>query len=56
VTRLSDRPDPVPDEVWERAREQYDEQTLASLIIEIAQINVRNRFNVTTRQLAGSWS
>ena len=46
--------DPVPDDVWEQASEQYDEQALASLIIEIAVINVWNRFNVATRQPAGS--
>jgi AhpD family alkylhydroperoxidase len=55
VTRLSDRADPVPDELWEQASEHYDEQALASLIIEIASINVWNRFNVATRQPAGAW-
>src|SRR5580704_14302703 len=33
VTRLSDRPDPVPDEIWEEAARHYDEQALAALII-----------------------
>jgi AhpD family alkylhydroperoxidase len=55
VTRLGDRPDPVPDEVWERAARHYDEQALASLLIEIAAINVWNRLNVATRTPAGSW-
>lgn len=54
VTRLSDRADPVPDEIWEHAAEHYDERALASLIIEIASINVWNRFNVATRQPAGA--
>jgi AhpD family alkylhydroperoxidase len=49
VTRLSDRADPVPDDVWEDASRHYDEQALASLIIEISLVNVWNRFNVTTR-------
>lgn len=26
VTRLSDRADPVPDEIWMEARKHYDEQ------------------------------
>jgi AhpD family alkylhydroperoxidase len=56
VTRLSDRADPVPDDIWEQASRHYDEQSLASLIIEIALVNVWNRFNVTTRVPAGSWS
>lgn len=54
LTRISDRPDPVSDEVWAQASEHYDEQALASLIIEIATINVWNRFNVAVRQPAGS--
>jgi AhpD family alkylhydroperoxidase len=54
ATRLSDRSDPVPDEVWEEAAQHYDEPSLAALIIAIANINVWNRLNVTTRQVAGS--
>jgi AhpD family alkylhydroperoxidase len=56
VTRLSDRADPVPDEIWSEAARHYDEQQLAALIIRIALINVWNRLNVTTRQLAGEWA
>ena len=55
ATRLSDRADPVPDEVWEDATRHYDEQALAALVIEIAAINTWNRLNVTTRQVAGAW-
>ena len=56
VTRLSDRADPVPDDIWEQASRHYDEQALSALIIEIALINVWNRFNVTIRQPAGAWN
>lgn len=56
VTKLSDRPDPVPDEVWEEAARHYDESALASLLTEIAVINVWNRFNVSTRQVAAQWT
>jgi len=56
ATRLSDRADPVPDEVWDEAARHYDEPALAALIIEIASINVWNRLNVTTRQVAGEWT
>jgi AhpD family alkylhydroperoxidase len=55
VTRLSDRPHPVPDEVWNEATQYYDEKALASLILWIAMTNVWNRLNVTTRQVAGDW-
>jgi len=54
ATRLADRPDPVPDEVFEEAARHYDEPTLAALIIEIALINFWNRTTVAVRQVAGS--
>ena len=55
VTRLDDRPDPVPDEVWDEAARHYDEKGLAGLVLAIASINVWNRLNVATRQPAGAW-
>lgn len=55
VTRLSDRSDPVPDEIFNEAAQHYDEQALAALILAIATINVWNRLNVSTRQIAGEW-
>jgi len=55
VTRLSDRADPVPDDVWRQARQHYDEPALAALILSIAITNVFNRLNVTTRQVPGAW-
>jgi AhpD family alkylhydroperoxidase len=53
ATRLSDRADPVPDEIWDEAARDYDEQALAALVLNIASINVWNRLNVTPRQVAG---
>ncbi len=55
ATRLSDREDPVPDAVWEEAARHYDERALAALVVAIATINVWNRLNVATRQIAGEW-
>ncbi len=55
ATRLSDRADPVPDEIWDEAARHYDERGLAALILMIATTNVFNRLNVTTRQVAGTW-
>ena len=52
VTRLSDRVDPVPDEVWNEAARHFDEPALASLLVGIAAINVWNRLNAATRQVA----
>src|SRR5918994_7242466 len=54
ATRLSDRPDPVPDAIWDEASRHYDEPALAALLIEIALINVFNRLNVTVRYPAGA--
>ena len=56
ATRICDRADPVPDEIWDEAARHYDEQALAALVIAIANINVWNRLNVATRQVAGEWT
>jgi AhpD family alkylhydroperoxidase len=55
VTRIADRPDPVPDEVWAEAASHYDEKGLSALLIAITAINVWNRLNVATRQVTGEW-
>jgi AhpD family alkylhydroperoxidase len=57
-TRLCDRPDPVPDEVWEEAARHFSETELAGLVVAIASINAWNRLNIITRQVAGAgdWS
>jgi AhpD family alkylhydroperoxidase len=54
VTRLADRADPVPDDVWEEARKHFDDKPLAALIVEIALINVWNRLNATVKQVVGA--
>ena len=56
VTRLSDRPDPVPDEIWNEAARHFSEPELASLLLWISVTNVWNRLNVATRQVAGEWA
>ena len=53
VTRLADRPDAVPDPVWDNAADHYDEKELASILVSIAAINVWNRLNAATRQPVG---
>ena len=54
ATRLSDRVDPVPDDVWQEAAKHYDEKSLSALIVDIGAINVWNRINVTIKQVAGA--
>jgi AhpD family alkylhydroperoxidase len=55
VTRLSDRTEPVPDEIWHEAARHYDEPALAALVLWIAAVNVFNRVNVATRQIPGKY-
>jgi AhpD family alkylhydroperoxidase len=55
MTRLSDRPDPVPDLVWEDAAGQFSERELAFLVLGIATQNLYNRINVATRQGPPEW-
>lgn len=55
ATRLADRPNPVPDEVWDEAARHYTEPQLAALVVAIAAINAFNRLNATTRQISGEW-
>jgi AhpD family alkylhydroperoxidase len=55
ATRLADRPDPIPDEVWQEAARHYEESQLAGLVVAIASINAWNRINAATRQVTGEW-
>jgi AhpD family alkylhydroperoxidase len=55
ATRIADRADPVPDEVWDEAARHYTEPQLAALVIAIATINAFNRLNATTRTPSGRW-
>lgn len=54
VTRLADRTDPVPDEIWNEAARHYDERGLAAIVLMIATTNLFNRLNATTKQVAGA--
>jgi AhpD family alkylhydroperoxidase len=44
VTRMSDRADPVADEIWDEAARHFDQKSLAGLLLAIS-----------TRQVAGEW-
>ncbi len=56
VTRVSDRPDPVPDAIWTEASRHYNEPELAAVVISIANINLWNRLNIATAQVDGEWA
>jgi AhpD family alkylhydroperoxidase len=53
LTRIADSPEGVSDEVWATAREQFDDDQLAALVLDIGIINMWNRTNVATRQIVG---
>lgn len=46
--------DGVPDAVWDEAKKHFDERQLAALVLHVTVVNVWNRLNVATRQVAGS--
>ncbi|WP_203922389.1 carboxymuconolactone decarboxylase family protein [Rugosimonospora africana] len=52
ATRLADRPDAVPDEIWDAAAKHFNEKELGAIVLWIAVTNFFNRINVTTRQQA----
>ncbi len=41
--------------IWNEAKRHHDEPVLAALLLAIATVNVWNRVNVSTRQVAGTW-
>jgi AhpD family alkylhydroperoxidase len=53
LTRIADRPDPVPDTVWEKTKRHFSEPEIAALLVDIALINSWNRFNVAVRMMVG---
>lgn len=55
TTRLADKEDAIPDHIWDEARRHYDETAISGLLLAIATINVWNRLNAATRQVAGSF-
>ncbi len=59
LTRIADAPEPVGDAVWDAAARHYDDASLCALVVTIGTINLWNRLNVATRQVAshagGGW-
>ena len=54
LTRLADRPDRVPDDIWDAAAAHFDEPQLGALVLDIALVNVWNRLNVATQRWSAS--
>lgn len=55
ATRVADRSDPVPDEIWDEAARHFSEPEMAALTLSIGLTNLWNRLNLVTRQVAGEW-
>jgi AhpD family alkylhydroperoxidase len=53
LTRLADRAEQVPDEIWDAAAEHFDEVQLGALVLDIATVNLWNRLNIATQQVVG---
>jgi AhpD family alkylhydroperoxidase len=56
TTRIADRADAVPDEIWNEAARHYSEAALAALVLSIATVNLWNRLNCATKQVGGAWT
>jgi len=54
-TRIADSAAGVTDEAWANAAKHYDDNQLAALVAQIAEINAWNRLNVITRQTGGDY-
>ena len=54
ATRMADKPDAVPDDVWEAAAGNLEEEKLAAVVTMIALTNFFNRVNATVREPAGA--
>jgi AhpD family alkylhydroperoxidase len=52
ITNL-DPADPVPDHIWSEAARHYDERALAGIVLWAAVVNMFNRANIATQQVAG---
>jgi AhpD family alkylhydroperoxidase len=54
ATRLADKGEAVPDDVWDEAADHFGEEELGAIVLQIAAINFYNRINAPTRQVAGA--
>ncbi|HTJ38267.1 MAG TPA: carboxymuconolactone decarboxylase family protein [Dactylosporangium sp.] len=52
ATRLADKADAVPDDIWDAAAKHFSEAELSAIVLWIATTNFFNRINAATRQQA----
>jgi AhpD family alkylhydroperoxidase len=53
ATRIQDGAPGVTDEIWDAAADQFTEEQLSAIILEVALTNFFNRINRTIREQAG---
>ncbi len=46
----------MPDDLWDEVTKHYAEPEVAALLVSIATVNVWNRLNAATKQVAGSFA
>jgi hypothetical protein len=52
---LKHRYNSVPDSLWLRVENNYNEKETAALVLFISMMNMFTRINVSTRQLTADW-
>ena len=55
ITELKDRYNSVPDSLWLKFENYYNEKERAALVLFISVMNMFTRINVATRQLTADW-
>ena len=55
ITELEDRYNSVPDSLWSKFENYYNEKERAALVLLISMMNMFTRINVATRQLNPDW-
>jgi AhpD family alkylhydroperoxidase len=55
ITELKDKYNSVPDSLWLKVENHYNETQIAALVLFISIMNMFTRINVATRQLTADW-
>lgn len=55
ITKLKDRYNSVPDSLWSKFENYYNERERAALVLFISVMNMFTRINLATRQLTSDW-
>ena len=56
ITKLEDRYNSLPDELWSKFEGSFNEKERAALVLYISVMNMFTRINVATRQITADWA